>query len=75
MQLRLLGLTALALALVVAALGCSSGALTDARVMSLKLSLDPAFDTLFLSGVPSAAPPTLKVTATATSMGNPIDLT
>ena len=63
-----------ATALVVAALGCSSGALTDARVMSVKLSLDPAFDTLFLSAVPSAPPPTLKVTATATSMGNPIDL-
>jgi hypothetical protein len=63
-----------ALALVALGTGCSSGSLTDARVMSLKLSLDPAFDTLFMSAVPAAPLPTLKVTATATSMGNPIDL-
>ncbi|HEX7981629.1 MAG TPA: Ig-like domain-containing protein [Gemmatimonadaceae bacterium] len=63
-----------ALALAALGMGCSSGSLTDARVMSLKLALDPAFDTLFLSAVPAAVPPTLKVTATATSMGNPIDL-
>ena len=76
MRLTLVLPRVLMTALALAALGtaCSSGSLTDARVMSLRLSLDPAFDTLFISASPTAPLPTLKVTATATSMGNPIDL-
>jgi hypothetical protein len=50
MRLTLVLPRVLMTALALAALGtaCSSGSLTDARVMSLRLSLDPAFDTLFI---------------------------
>jgi alpha-tubulin suppressor-like RCC1 family protein len=71
-----LGITSgLATAFAVVALGsaCSSGSLTDARALAVQLSIAPAFDTLFLDPA-SSTPSTLKLTATATSAGQPITL-